>query len=433
MSDSHGSPARIVVTGQGLVTPLGRSAETLVDNWLAGRSAAGPITKFDASTMPVRIACEVPNFEPRQEIRNRKLTRLLVRGEDYGVVAAGSAFGDAGLSEGGYDPTRAGIAAGIRKEGFRNSNFYDALTASLDADGRIDRQVFIEDGMRRIPPQTIVEGLANAAIYHIAHEHNLQGFNQNLLAIGSGGFQAIGEAFWALRGDEADLILAGAYNSWVVWTGIAFTHYVGIASTSTAAPETVHRPFDLTRSGSVIGEGAAFYVLEPLDRARSRGATVLGEICGFGMATGVPSSSRRAGIAALTAAIRRALDVAGLTPADIDFVHLHGVATLEGDQIEVRAIHEAFGERAARMPATTIKSATGFMGNASSSTEVAAILEVLRRGVIPPIVNLATPDPEFGLNFIREPLSTLRMRYALLISRGWPSQYVALVVGHPDA
>lgn len=432
MSEPSVSSQRIVITGEGLVTPLGRTSSMLVEGWLAGRSPVGPVTKYNASTLPIRIACEVPDFDPRKEIRNRKLTRLLLRGEDYGVVAAAAAFADAGLSTGDYDPARAGISAGIRKEGFRNSNFYDALTASRDAQGGIDRRLFIEDGMRRIPPQTIVEGLANAAIYHIAHEHNLQGYNQNLLAIGSGGIVAIGEAYWALRGGEADLILTGSFDSWVMWTGAAFTHYVGLASDLTEAPETVFRPFDVSRTGCVIGEGAALFILETLDRARGRGARILGEVCGFGMATAAPSRHHRTAVAALAAAIRRALDVSGLTPDEIDLIHLHGDATVMGDAIEVRAIRETFGARAASVPATTAKSVTGFLANASASVEVSAVLEVLRRGVVPPIANLTHPDPELDLQFVREPLTGIRLQHALLIERGWPGQYVALIVARPE-
>ncbi|MBX3440684.1 MAG: hypothetical protein KF861_24550, partial [Planctomycetaceae bacterium] len=281
-------------------------------------------------------------------------------------------------------------------------------------------------------PQTIVEGLANAGVYHIAHEHDLQGFNINLLALGSGGMQAIGESMWALAHDEADLILAGAFDSWLIWTGLAFTHFVGIASTSTDPPHTVHRPFDVNRTGSVVGEGAALFVMETLERARARGAKILGEVCGFGMATGVPADDPAACADALAASIARSLDVAGLTPEQIDLIHLHGDATTTGDRIEVRGIQMAFGQRASRIPATTVKSATGFLCNASSSTEIAAVLEVLRRKMAPPIVNLRTPDPEFELNFLREPLEGVPLRRALLIDRSWPSQYVTLVVGCVD-
>ncbi len=419
---------RVVVTGQGLVTPLGRSASEIHERWMSGVSPAATITKFDATNLPVSIACEVPDFEPRQEIRNRKLLRLLVRGEDYGVVASAAAFEDAGLSRDDYDPTRAGIAVGVRKEGFRNSNFNDAFEACV-RDGRIDRELFIEDGMRRIPPQTIVEGLANAGLYHIAHEHLLQGVNHNLLALGTGGFQAIGEAMWSLRNDEADLILAGAFDSWILWTCIAHEHYAGTLSTSTDSPPTVHRPFDVTRTGSVVGEGAAMFVLEPFVRAQSRGANILGEVLGFGTATGVPSDDPNGCTRALASSIRRALEVANLTSQDIDLIHLHGDATLTGDRVEVQGLHAGLGDRARTIPATTIKSATGFMANASSSVEMAALLEVLRRGVIPPIVNLTTPDPELDLNFVREPSEGKSMRHALLIERSWPSHYAALIVG----
>ncbi len=432
MSGSNDNSQCIVITGQGLVTPLGRSAETVVDNWMNGRSAAAPITALDATNLPVRIACEIADFEPRKEIRNRKLLRLLMRGEDYGMVAAAAALENAGLGAGDYDPSRAGIAVGIRKEGFRNRNFDDAINIAIDDEGRIDRRMFIEEGMRRVPPQTIVEGLANAGIYHIAHEHLLQGFNLNWLAVGSGGFQAIGEAMWALRRDEADLILAGAFDSWLNWNSVSFTHFIGIASPSADAPETVHRPFDVSRTGSVIGEGAALFVMESRERAEARGASILGEVRGMGMATGVPSSDPAACANALASSIRRSLEVARLTPDDIDLIHLHGDATIAGDRAEVRGLCEAFGDRAPAIPATTVKSATGFMANASASVEVAAVLEVMRRGEIPPIVNLTTPDPDCNLRFVREPLSESPLRHALLIERSWPSQYVSLVVSRTE-
>ncbi|MEZ6146091.1 MAG: beta-ketoacyl synthase N-terminal-like domain-containing protein [Planctomycetaceae bacterium] len=428
MTDSSNNSTRVVVTGRGLVTPLGRTASDVHKQWLAGRCPAATITKFDATTLPISIACEVPDFEPRQEIRNRKMLRLLVRGEDYGLVASAAAMNDAALPKDDIDPFRAGIAVGVRKEGFRNTNFYDALEACT-IDGQIDRKLFIDDGVRRIPPQTIIEGLANAGLYHIAHEHRLQGVNQNLLSLGNGGFLALGEAMWSLRCDEADFILAGAFDSWVLWTGLAHEHYAGVLSSSTDAPATVHRPFDVSRSGSVAGEGAAMFVLEPLERARTRGANILGQILGFGSATGVPSDESAGCIRALTASIRRALEVAQLTPDEIDLIHLHGDATKVHDRVEVQALHAALGERARTIPATTIKSATGFMANASSSVEAAAVLEVLRTGVIPPIVNLTTPDPALELNFVREPIEGKQMRHALLLERSWPSHHAALVVG----
>lgn len=428
MRPSNNNSSRVVITGQGLVTPLGRSASEIHARWMTGPSAAAAITKFDAATLCVSIGCEVPDFEPRQEIRNRKLLRLLVRGEDYGIVASASAFEEAGLSSEDYDPTRAGIAVGIRKEGFRNSNFNDAFEVCA-TDGRIDRELFIKDGMRRVPPQTIVEGLANAGLYHIAHDHRLQGVNHNLLGLGTGGFQAIGEAMWSLRHDEADLMLAGAFDSWIHWTAISQEHYAGVLSASTGPPSSVHRPFDITRSGSVAGEGAAMFVLEPFARAQARGAKILGEILGFGTATGVPSYDVSGCKRALASSIRRALEVADRTPQDIDLIHLHGDATTTGDRIEVQGLRAALGERARTIPATTIKSASGFMSNASSSVETAAVLEVLRTGVIPPIVNLTSPDPEFDLHFVREPIEGQSLRHALLIERSWPSHYAALVVG----
>lgn len=421
---------RIVLTGCGLVTPLGRSREEFWRNWASGRSAARPITRLDATNLPVRIACEVPDFDARKELRNRKLLRLLVPGEDLGVVAAQAAMDEAALADSRtYDPARQGVILGIRKEGFRNSNLYDALQAARRDDGTIDRRVFIEDGMRRIPPQTIVEGLANAGLYHLAHEHGFQGINSNLLSLGPGGLMALGEALWALRGPQVDMLLAGSFDSWLIWTGICHQHMVGVPSTSTDSPETVFRPFDATRTGAVLGEGAAMYTVERLTAARERQAPILAELLGYGMATAVPSAEESAHVEALTAAIHRALEVAGVAPADLDLIHLHGDATRAGDRIECQAVLRALGTHGTSVPATTVKSATGFMANASSAIEVAAVVEMLRRGELLPIVNLRQPDPELPLNLVRERRGGLSLSRALLLSRGLLGHYAALLIG----
>lgn len=430
---SPSSQRRIVVTGRGLVTPLGRTPAEIVDRWRDGPTAVGPITRFDARSLPVQFACEVRDFNPRQEVRNRKLLRLMVGGEDFAFRSATDAMTQAGLSPGGFDPRRLGIALSCHKEGFRFQHLYDALDASRGADGRFDRLRFIQQGMERIPPQIIVEALANAGLYYIAHEYELEGVNHNLLSVGTGGLLAIGAAMQSIQDDEADLMLAGAFDSWVNWMCINHNVFTGLLSISRERPETVHRPFDLRRTGGLPAEGAAMLVLEEWEHARRRGAEVLGEILGFAMATGVPSYDHAACADALGRCIRLALADADCTPADLDLIHLNGEATASGDWMEVRGVRMALGARADEIPATTIRSATGMTGVAAGAIETLITLELLHRCEVPPIRNLEEPDPELPLPLVRETIRGGRFRRGLVLQRCWPSHCAALVVGRAPA
>lgn len=426
-----GTNRRIVVTGRGLVTPLGRTAEDVWKRWAAGHCAAGPVRRFDATTLHTRIAAEVPDFVPRQELKSGKMARLLRPGEDFGYVAAGTAFADAGLTAGQFNTERAGIAIGCRKEGPRVENFFAGIKAGLDASGRLDHQKFIEDGIKLIPPQTIVEGLPNGCMYYIAREYTLEGVNFNFLALGSGGTMALGESLRALRRGEADLMLAGGYDSWVNWVYLAQLSNRKLLTQNNADPQRAHRPFDVDRSGSVAGEGAGLMILEDYGAAQARGATIHGELLGYAATTGVPHVDVPHCAGLLAECIGRALQRADRRPEDIDFVHLTGDATPSGDEIEARAIVEALGARGRSVPVTTLKSATGHLGNASGCVELAVMLESMRRGTLLPIVNLERPDPVLPLAFVRTAAEGLALRCGLMISRGWPSHYTALVAARP--
>ncbi|MBL8867350.1 MAG: beta-ketoacyl-[acyl-carrier-protein] synthase family protein [Planctomycetia bacterium] len=426
-----GSHRRIVVTGRGLVTPIGRSADEVWRRWAAGECAAGPVRRFDASTLHTRIASEVPNFHSKQELKSGRLVRLLRPGEDFGYVAAGAAFADAGLATGQFDSKRAGIAIGCRKEGPKVENFFAGIKAALDPEGRVDHQKFIEDGMKLIPPQTIVEGLPNACMYYIAHEYVLQGVNYNFLSLGSGGTMALGESLRAIRRGEADLMLAGGYDSWVNWVYLAQLSNRQLLTQNNDDPQHAHRPFDVHRSGSVAGEGAGLMILEEYEAARQRSATIHGELLGYAATTGVPHADHPHSARLLAECIARALKQAQCRPTDIDFVHLTGDATPSGDEIESRALLDVFGAHGRSVPVTTLKSATGHLGNASGSVELAVMLESMRRGTLLPIVNLERPDPALPLAFVRTPVEGLALRRGLMLSRGWPSHYTALVAGRP--
>ena len=429
--NAAGTNRRVVVTGRGLVTPLGRTPDEVWRRWAAGECAAAPVQRFDASTLHTRIACEVPDFQPRKELKSGRLARLLRPGEDFGYVAAGTAFADAGLASGQFETERAGIAIGCRKEGPKVENFFAGIKSALDSDGRLDHQQFIEDGIKLIPPQTIVEGLPNACMYYIAHEYVLEGVNYNFLTLGSGATMALGESLRAMRRGEADMMLAGGYDSWVNWVYLAQLSNRKLLAQNNDDPKSAHRPFDVNRAGSVAGEGAGLMILEDRDAAQARGATIHGELLGYAAATGVPHTDVEASSRLLAECISRALREANRWPSDVGFVHLTGDATPAGDEIETRALLEVFGANARTVPVTTLKSASGHLGNASGAVELAAMLESMRRGVLLPVVNLKDPDPALPLAFVRKPVEGLTLNCGLMLSRGWPSHYTALVVARP--
>jgi 3-oxoacyl-[acyl-carrier-protein] synthase II len=427
-----GNRRRAVVTGQGLVTPLGRTPDDIWTRWAHAEVAAAPVTKLDLSPYGIRYAAEVRDFEPRKEIRNRKLLRLMIAGEPFGLVAVSRAFEDAGLTPDDYEPERAGVSVGCHKEGFRDSNLYDALDAATTEDGQIDRERLIDDGVRRIPPQTLVEGLANAALYYFAHEFVLQGANINFLSSGTGGALAIGEAMRAVRRDEADLMLTGSYDTWLDWRCIGHQTYAGVLSTRDLPAGEVHRPFDRDRDGGVPGEGAGMMILEDRQRAVRRGATILGEVAGYAVGRGLGGQSEDELVDGYARVILRAIEDAGLSPKDVDLVHLQGEGNISSDRLEVLAVRKALRGHCDEVPATTMTSALGLLGNAAGPVELLMTLQMLRRGIVLPIVGLKNPDPDLPLNYVREPLTGQSMNCGLILQRSLPAHFTAVVVttGH---
>lgn len=423
---------RVVITGLGFLSPAGRTPDALWQAWESGRTAAGPIRRFEPASLPVHAAAEVRDFAPRQEIKSRRLLRLLRPGEDFAFVAAATAMAHARLTAGVPEPERSGVALGSGKDGPRAENLYAAIEHATAGDGRLDRRRFIEEGSALVPPQTIIEGLPNACLYYLANTYHLEGANHNFLSLGGGGAQAVGEAARSIRRNDSDLMLAGGFDSWVNWLFLAMHSQRGFLARAADEADGVQRPFDRRRSGTVVGEGGGVVVLEEREAARQRGAHIQGELLSFASASGLVGNSSEETIArhagALAGCITEALTSADLRAADIDVVHLHGEGTVIGDAAEARAIVTALGPRGREVPVTTIKSLTGFAGSASTVIELAAVLEMFRRRTILPIVNLREPDPELPLNYVVKPLMGVSLRRALLLNRGWPGHYSALVV-----
>ncbi|MBI3463385.1 MAG: hypothetical protein HY000_10045, partial [Planctomycetes bacterium] len=251
---------RAVISGVGLITPLGTSKAQVWKNWAAGHCAAALVRQFDVSTLPSRIASEVADFVPQQHIKNRKLLKLLRRGEDFAIAAAKAALEDAQVRPAGLDSARCGVAVGCSKEGPPVENFFAGIEVALDAAGQIDRARFADEGLPLIPPLTIIEGLPNACLYYLVESFHLEGANHNFLSYGAGAALALGEAFRSIQRGDADQMLAGGFDSWVNWVSLSFLAEMGLLTRANERPQQAHRPFDAARSGSVAGEGAGFTV-----------------------------------------------------------------------------------------------------------------------------------------------------------------------------
>jgi 3-oxoacyl-[acyl-carrier-protein] synthase II len=410
---------RVVITGRGTISPLGHSPAAILNRWAAGVPAAAVVRGLAKSSLSAQVAAEIHDFVPAEHIHSQRLMKMLQRGEDFAVAAAASAFREAAVSSDELDPTRSGIALGCSKECPPIENFFAALKSSIDVFGVVDKSRFARLGLPLLPPLTLIQSLPNGCMYHLAQLHKLEGVNWNLLSYGSGSALAIGESMATIRRGDADLMLAGGYDSWVHWINLTLIGQLGMLS------QNGHRPFDLHRDGSVPGEGAGFAVLEDLDRAIARKANIYGELRAefSASAPGVNSSPSHV----LAHCISNALDDAGWGPDAIDVVHLNGDATVDGDSWEVESLQLALGSHASNVPVTSLKSATGHLGNASAAVELFATLEMMNEGRLLPILNLATPDSRFPLKFVRHAAGAAQMKRALLISRGWPANFSVLL------
>jgi 3-oxoacyl-[acyl-carrier-protein] synthase II len=267
-------------------------------------------------------------------------------------------------------------------------------------------------------------------LYHLAQEYCLEGVNWNLLSYGAGSTLALGESLAAIQRGDADMMLAGGYDSWPQWTFIVLWSEQGWLSRANDQPQSCHRPFDQRRDGSVPGEGAGFVVLESLESARARGVAIRGELRAACTTMAPPRVAEPAQV--LANCISRAMDDAGWHPAEVDLVHLNGDATIDGDRWEVEALRLALGDHALSVPVTTLKSASGHLGNASGAVELSTVLEMMKQETILPILNLTEPDPKFPLNFTMQAVAEQTFKRVLLISRGWPDQFATLLIERWD-
>ena len=410
---------RLVITGMGAVTPIGIGVETYWNNLIAGKCGVERITRFDPKESPVKIAAQVKNFNP-DDFMTKKQSREMDLFMQYGYAAGEEALADGGIKEDTIPADRMGVVVGTAMAG-----------VSIIAE--------TQDGLstgehKKVSPRFVPKFIGNIAAAQIAIAKGYRGPSLTVSTACSSGADAISTAAMLLLAGEADAILVvGAEASLcpVVVAGLASAHAL---STNNDNPQTASRPFDKTRDGFVFGEGGGALLLETEAHALARGAKIHAELMGFANCTDGyhVTAPHPEGIGAISC-MDNAIKKAGQTPEDIGYINTHGTSTPMGDTIETNAIKSLFGDHAYQLAVTSTKGATGHMMGAGGVTETIACIKAVQEGVIPPTMNLNTPDDECDLNYVPNKAEKRDVRYAMTNAFGFGGQNSSLIIGRYDA
>lgn len=406
---------RVVVTGLGAITPVGNDVATTWRALQAGVSGAQSITKFDASTFPVRFACEVKGFDPLKTMERKEAKRADLYTQ-YAVAASVEAMADAGLTTGGYDVDRTGVIVGSGIGGLKS--FEE------------QHDVYRERGASKISPFFIPMFIADIAAGVVSMRFNARGPNYATVSACATSAHAIGDAFRTIQYGDADIVITGGAEATVTPMAIGGFANMTALSERNDSPETASRPFDAQRDGFVMGEGAAILILEELEHARKRGVRIYGEVVGY-RASGdaYHLTGQLPEHEGLQRAMRGALADAGMTPHEVDYVNAHGTSTPLNDSNEATAIAKVFGDAAHKVSVSSTKSMTGHMLGAAGAVECIASLLAIRDQIVPPTINYCTPDPACGdLDFTPNNAKQREVRAALSNSAGFGGHNVSLVV-----
>lgn len=413
--DQRGRP-RVVITGMGAMSPIGHSAHESWKNAASGCSGIGPITQFDATEMPCRIAGEVKDFKPK-EYMDHKDARRMSRASQLALAAARLALEDAGLPEPVPDPEEAGVVIGTGMGGLER------------ADESI--QTYRERGISRVNPFALTSSLPNMPSHHVSLQAHTLGPISTVIAACATGTQAVGEAMEFIRRGTASMVLAGGVEGLIHPAAMAgFSAMRALSTGFNDCPERACRPFDRDRDGFILSEGAGVLVLERLDKALARGARIYAEVLGHA------SSSDAYHVAApdpegagAVRAMRWAIEDADLELDKIDYINAHGSSTPVNDQVETLAIKRLFGEGAYEIAVSSTKSVMGHAMGGTGALEAIFCAFALHDGILPPTINYETPDPECDLDYVPNTAREADIRTAMSNSFGLGGQNACLVLG----
>ncbi len=405
---------RVVVTGMGAITPLGTGVSTFWDGLKAGRSGVARITRFDPSALDSQIAGEVRDFDPTAYME-RKEARHMDRFAQFALAASKMAAEDARFDPAKEDPERLGVFIGSGIGGM------ETLTDQAEA--------LRVKGPGRINPFFVPMMIGNIAAGNVSIFFGAKGPSLTFVTACASGSNAIGEAARAVQRGEVDVVIAGGSEAALVQLAVGGFCAMKALSTRNDQPERASRPFDKDRDGFVMGEGAGVVILESLEHAVARGATIHGEVIGYGLTADAhhmvePAPEGEGGRRSMAAAIRDA----GLRPEDVDYINAHGTSTTLGDLGETQAIKALFGPHAHKLAVSSTKSMTGHLLGAAGAIEFIACVMALKEGVIPPTINYEQPDPDCDLDYVPNQARRADLRVAMSNSFGFGGQNATLIV-----
>ncbi len=399
---------RVVITGMGIICPLGHDVQTLWQAMLAGKSGVAKTTIFDASTFPTTFDAEVKNYDFTKYTKKPHLHKHGDRGSQFAVGAATQACAQAGIDietdqpKDGIDRTRLGIYLGAGEGSVDSDIFFTAIIDGWDAQKNLmDWGRWANVAFGRMDPMYELEQEPNMPAAHIAMLTGARGPTRSCLTACAASTQAVGEAMMLLRRGDADVIIAGGAHSMIHPLGQTGFNRLTALSTRNDSPQTASRPFSASRDGFVLGEGAAIVILESLSSAKKRGVKILAEVIGYGSSsdafrvTDMHEEGRGA-----QQAIKAALADAGISYKDVDYINAHGTSTQENDSVETKAIKAVFGDRAKDVPVSSVKSMLGHLIGAAGAAELITCVCAIQNNTLPPTANLNDPDPQLDLDYV---------------------------------
>jgi 3-oxoacyl-[acyl-carrier-protein] synthase II len=416
--DDRGRP-RIVITGMGMISPVGNTVEESWESALAGISGITEITQFDARDLPCRIAGEIKGFNPRDFI-DFKEARRMSRASQLAVAAARMALANAGFPDEVPDQERTGVLVGTGVGGFEK------------ADENL--QKYRELGLARVNPFALTSSLVNMPSHHVSLISKAKGPINTVVAACATGTQSIGEGAELIRRGSADMVIAGGVEGLIHEAAFAgFASMRALPTSFNDAPEESCRPFDMDREGFVISEGAGIVILESLEYALRRGAHIIAEFYGhasssdaFHVAAPDPNG------AGAIRVMRWSLQDANMDLGDVDYINAHGTSTPLNDRTETLAIKQVFGEQAYNIPVSSTKSVTGHTMGGAGAIEAIFCARALQEGILPPTMNYTTPDPDCDLDYVPNKARPTNIRTAMSNSFGLGGQNACLVLGKYD-
>ena len=423
------SKRRVVITGMGTVNPLAHNVSETWEAILACKSGITPTELFNATTFPSTFSAQVKGYDLASQIDDPEKHAHAGRHCAFAVGAARQAWEQSALAEThDLDRTRVGIYLGSGEGSLDFENFTSLMVDAWD-DGRVNIRKWAELAFERMDLYRETEQESNMVLAHLAAEFAIRGPAFNVLTACAASTQAIGEAYWQVRYGDIDVVMTGGAHSMIHPYGVTGFNRLTALSTRNDDVATASRPFDMTRDGFVLGEGASILIIEDYEFAKNRGAQMLAEIVGYGASADAfrITDQDPEGDGAATA-MRFALADANLKPEDIDYISAHGTATKQNDQVETRAVKFVFGDRAYKIPISSVKSMLGHLIAAAGATELITCILAIRDQILPPTTNYSVPDPDCDLDYIPNAPRRARVETVMSNSFGFGGQNNTLII-----